>query len=187
MDTSPSTHTVPAAGKQSRHIWRGSTQGLGRLFHDYCIWFWIFWGGFFRSYLCCLAFVLLFLASITFFPHPHPYTPTSFVHLSTTMLIFTKLLLPSTSSLKACSVFLTLFSLIQIFQKQQNSSESVTDITLQPLYSSQIFFFFNHLFHFAANSTFVPWTNSITMTQPTAHSGLPCVSSRPLKPAQSPC
>lgn len=49
------------------------------------------------------------------------------------------------------------------------------------------FFFFNHLFHFAANSTFVPWTNSITMTQPTAHSGLPCVSSHPLKPAQSPC
>lgn len=45
--------------------------------------------------------------------------------------------------------------------------------------------FFHQLFHFAANSTFVPWTNSITMTQSTTHTELSPVSSCLLKSAHS--
>lgn len=128
---------------------------------------------------CCLAFVLLFLAGITFFPTST--SPTSSIHLSTTTLIFVKLFTSLHSITAAHSL---LFFLSHTNLRNSRALLSVWQILLCGPFILHRFFFY-HLFHFAANSTFVPWTNSITMTQPTAHSGLPCVSSCPLKPARS--
>lgn len=99
------------------------------------------------------------------------------------MLAFVKLLLFSgPSQLQVCSVLHVLFS------PHINLSETAEDCWLRDKYYSLVLlffanFFFSHLFHFAANSTFVPWTNSITMTQSTTHTELSSVSSCLLKPA----
>lgn len=138
--------------------------------------------GCFRFCRCCLAFVLLFLAGITFFPTST--SPTSSIHLSTTTLIFVKLF-TSLHSITAALQHIpySFFFLIQISETAELFWACDRYYSVVPLFFTD--FFFYHLFHFAANSTFVPWTNSITMTQPTAHSRLPCVSSCPLKPARS--